>query len=76
MSTPVQYVPLISSIDHTFWTQLNAKKLDELKLDERPLPLNAFYTNGESLPFKYHYYRTLTNYKLWNSDPTEDAACL
>lgn len=45
MSTPVQYVPLISSIDHTFWTQLNAKKLDELKLDERPLPLNAFYTN-------------------------------
>ncbi|XP_063679935.1 ubiquitin-like modifier-activating enzyme ATG7 isoform X2 [Bolinopsis microptera] len=45
MSTPVQYVPLISSIDHTFWTQLNAKKLDELKLDERPLDLTAFYTN-------------------------------
>eukprot|EP00116_Pleurobrachia_bachei_P015410 sb/3475672/ len=41
----LSYVPLISSIDHTFWTNLNAKKLDELKLDSRPLPISAAYTN-------------------------------
>ena len=46
MAGPLQFVPFITSIEHNFWTQLNCKKLDELKLDDRPLPLSASFTNG------------------------------
>lgn len=39
----VKFLPFTSSVDVGFWFELAKKKLDELKLDERELPVTGFF---------------------------------
>jgi len=38
----LKFLPFTSSVDVGFWFELAKKKLDELKLDERDLPVTGF----------------------------------
>lgn len=39
----LKFLPFTSSVDVGFWFELAKKKLDELKLDERALPVTGFF---------------------------------
>lgn len=39
----LKFAPFNSSVDVGFWFELAKKKLDELKLDERELPVTGFF---------------------------------
>lgn len=39
----LKFAPFSSSVDVGFWFELAKKKLDELKLDERALPITGFF---------------------------------
>lgn len=39
----LKFAPFASSVDVGFWFELAKKKLDELKLDERELPITGFF---------------------------------
>lgn len=42
----VQFVPLSTFIDTSFWSEVNRRKLNEWKLNENPVPIFATYTNA------------------------------
>lgn len=39
----LKFAPFVSSVDVGFWFELAKKKLDELRLDERELPVIGFF---------------------------------
>lgn len=39
----LKFAPFASSVDVGFWFELAKKKLDELRLDERELPITGFF---------------------------------
>lgn len=47
MSSSIKFVPFSSLVDTSFWHQLAEKKLNEVKLDRRPIPATATYRNGK-----------------------------
>ncbi|KAK5574485.1 hypothetical protein RB653_009738 [Dictyostelium firmibasis] len=48
MSNTLQFKEFSSFVNISFWHELSNKKLDELKLSEEPIPLNAHYTFSPS----------------------------
>jgi hypothetical protein len=46
MSTQLQFEPFITSISITFWKVLAKKKLEELRLDDRSIPIWAMTRLG------------------------------
>jgi len=47
--TPLQFLPLSTSISPSFWHRLTSLKLHHLKLDDTPLPLVGHYTRGRTI---------------------------
>ena len=54
-SEQLKFVPFSSVVDATFWHMISDKKLNELKLDERPLPIHGVYRNGKRPLFLSSY---------------------
>jgi len=56
-SSQIKYLSLSSLVDTTFWHILTKKKLDELKLDDKPFEATASYriNEAEGLPFLINF---------------------
>ncbi|GAA5915712.1 hypothetical protein JCM8208_006425 [Rhodotorula glutinis] len=48
-TTPLQFLPLSTSISPSFWHRLTSLKLHHLQLDDTPLPLVGYYTRGRTI---------------------------
>ncbi|KAJ1654616.1 Autophagy protein 7 [Dispira simplex] len=47
--TPLQFEPLLFTIDPTFWHTLTDLKLNQLKLDAHALPVTGYYSPGRQV---------------------------
>lgn len=50
----LQFQPLASQPTPSFWTALNALKLDKLKLDDAEQPISGWMTEGKEIIDKDH----------------------
>ncbi|XP_029832071.2 ubiquitin-like modifier-activating enzyme ATG7 [Ixodes scapularis] len=41
---PVQFVPFSSALDGTFWSEISRRKLEVVRLEEGPVPAQAWYS--------------------------------
>jgi len=53
-STPIKYVPFISTPSASFWHSLLIHKLNVLKLDDSPLPITGFFHAGSPSPHVFY----------------------